>query len=103
MSGNLKESETKGTVKENLTESIRFVISDTGADPDKYPFDVYVYLYDDYDYSPQEFLDLVGEDILAHKTESTNEVPSAAAPAQNPQTGTAFPSAAAVCALLAAA
>lgn len=79
MSGNLKEGETKETVKENLTESIRLVISDTGADPDEYLFDVYVYLYDDYDYSPEEFLDFVGDEILAHKTESANEAPSASA------------------------
>lgn len=76
----LKEGETKETVKENLTESIRLVISDTGADPDEYLFDVYVYLYDDYDYSPEEFLDFVGDEILAHKTESANETPSALVP-----------------------
>lgn len=100
MSGNLNEGETKETVENDMTESLRFAISSAGADPDEYPFDVYVYLYDDYDYSPEEFLDFVSEDILARKTESSAEVPSAEPPAQNPPTGTAFPFAAEVCAPL---
>lgn len=93
MSGNLKEGETKETVKNDMTESLRFAISAAGADPDEYPFDVYVYLYDDYDYSPEEFLDFVNGDVYARKTGS----------AANPPTGTAFPFTAAVCVQLSAA
>lgn len=99
VSGNLKDGETRESVEKEMTESIRYNISAAGKDPDDYAFDVYVYLYDDYDYSPQEFLDFVTEEVSARK--SGNASP-------NPPTGTktAVPFAActaAVFALLAAA
>lgn len=100
MSGNLKEGETRESVEKEVTESIRYNISAAGKDPDGYAFDVYVYFYDDYDYSPQEFLDFVAEDSLARGNRNASP---------NPPTGTktAVPFAAsallASCAVLAAA
>lgn len=79
MSGNLKDGETRESVEKEMTESIRYDISAAGKDPDDYAFDVYVYLYDDYDYSPQEFLDFVAEDSLARGSGSASP---------NPPTGT---------------
>lgn len=79
MSGNLKNGETRESAEKEMTESIRYDISAAGKDPDDYAFDVYVYLYDDYDYSPQEFLDFVAEDSLARGSGSASP---------NPPTGT---------------
>lgn len=90
--GNLKEGETKEFVKKEAAEDVRYTLSAAGAG--EYPFDVYVYLYDDYDYSPEEFLDFVSEDVLVRKNEST---------APNLPTGAPFPFAPAACASAAAA
>lgn len=79
VSGNLKEGETRESVEQEATADINQVFTDIGKDPDDYAFDLYLYFYDDYDYSPEEFLDFVAEDSLARG--SGNASP-------NPPTGT---------------
>lgn len=94
MSGNLKEGETRETIEKEMTESVKVQYADIGEPPDDSDFDVYVYFYDDYDLSPQEFLDFVSEDSSSRRQNSVSA---------NPSTGTAAPFAALVSALLSAA
>lgn len=92
VSGNLKEGETRESVEQKETAYIKQVFTDIGKDPNGYAFDLYLYFYDDYDYSPEEFLDFVAEDSLARG--SGNASP-------NPPTGTKTAVPFAVSALLA--
>ena len=62
MSGNLQEGETKESIEKELTDSVKAQYEAIGKNPDDCDFDVYVYFYDDYDLSPQEFIDFVIED-----------------------------------------
>lgn len=85
--GHVKEGETRESIEKDAAESIRINIAATGANPDDYGFEVYVYFYDDYDYTPTEFLDFIFEDIARRESERTaqpEEVP-------NPVTGNGFP------------
>lgn len=94
MSGKLQESETKESIEEEMTESVKVQYEAIGKNPDDYDFDVYVYFYDDYDLSPQEFLDFVREDSSSRGRDNASA---------NPSTGTAAPFAAGIFALLSAA
>ncbi|MDE7289457.1 MAG: hypothetical protein K2N71_08170 [Oscillospiraceae bacterium] len=85
--GHVKEGETRESIEKDAAESIRNDIAATGADPDDYGFEVYVYFYDDYDYTPIEFLNFISDDIArreSERTAQTEEVP-------NPVTGNSFP------------
>ena len=85
--GHIQEGETKASIEKDAAESIRNDIAATGADPDDYGFEVYVYFYDDYDYTPIEFLNFISDDIArreSERTSQTEEVP-------NPVTGNSFP------------
>ena len=68
--GNLKEGETMESVEQETVEEVRHIFSEAGRNPDEYAFDIYLYFYDDYNYSPQEFLDFVTEDSIARGSES---------------------------------
>lgn len=81
MSGKLKEGETRESVEQEALEEVRFTFSEAGRDPDDYDFDAYVYLYDDYDLSPQEFLDFAAEDSMSRGSKSESV-------SVNPPTGT---------------
>ena len=94
MSGKLKEGETRESIEKKMTESVKVQYETIGKNPDDYDFDVYVYFYDDYDLSPQEFLDFVAEDSSSRGQNSISA---------NPSTGTDAPFAAAASALLSAA
>lgn len=94
MSGNLKDGAARESVEKEMTESVKVQYEAIGKNPDDYDFDVYVYFYDDYDLSPQEFLDFVAEDSSSRVQDNVSA---------NPSTGTAAPFAAAVSALLSAA
>lgn len=93
MSGNLQGGETRESIEKEMTESVKVQYEAIGKDPDDCEFDVYVYFYDDYDLSPQEFLNFVREDSSSREQESVSA---------NPPTGTDAPFAAAVSALLSA-
>lgn len=94
--GYVQEGETRESIEKDAAENIRQNIAATGADPDDYGFEVYVYFYDDYDLTPTEFLNFISEDIAkreserlappeqAVQTEQVEEVP-------NPVTGNGFP------------
>lgn len=90
--GNLREGETKESVKKDAEEQVREQFVSMGADPGDHGFEVYVYFFDDYDYTPEEFLNFIPEDIARRENErlngsdeaETEEVP-------NPVTGNAFP------------
>lgn len=75
MSGNLQEGETRESIKEELTESVKVQYEAIGKNPDDYDFDVYVYFYDDYDLSPQEFLNFVSKDSSSRGQESVSANP----------------------------
>lgn len=75
MSGNLQEGETRESIKEELTESVKVQYEAIGKNPDDYDFDVYVYFYDDYDLSPQEFLDFVRDDSRSRGQEGVSANP----------------------------
>lgn len=77
--GKLKEGETRESVEQEAVAGIRQDFESAGKDPDDYAFDLYLYFYDDYDYSPQEFLDFVAEDSLARGSKNASP---------NPPTGT---------------
>lgn len=94
MSGKLKDGATRESIEKEMTESVKVQYDEIGKNPDDYDFDVYVYFYDDYDLSPQEFLDFVAEDSSSRGQNSVSA---------NPSTGTAAPFAAGVSALLSAA
>lgn len=85
MSGNLKEGATRESIEKEMTESVKVQYEAIGKNPDDYDFDVYVYFYDDYDLSPQEFLDFVSEDSSFRGQDNASA---------NPSTGTAAPFAA---------
>ena len=76
MSGKLQEGETRESVKEEMIESVKVQYEAIGKNPDDYDFDVYVYFYDDYDLSPQEFIDFVIEDSRSRGQESVSANPS---------------------------
>lgn len=94
--GYVQEGETRESIENDAAESIKHDIAAAGADPDDYSFEVYVYFYDDYDFTPTEFLNFISEDIAKREserlappeqtvqTEQTEEVP-------NPVTGSGFP------------
>lgn len=75
MSGNLQEGETRKSIEEELTESVKAQYEAIGKNPDDYDFDVYVYFYDDYDLSPQEFLNFVREDSRSRGQEGVSANP----------------------------
>ncbi|MDE7301895.1 MAG: hypothetical protein K2N60_01095 [Oscillospiraceae bacterium] len=75
MSGKLQEGETRESVKEEMTESVKVQYEAIGKNPDDYDFDVYVYFYDDYNLTPQEFLDFVRDDIRSRRQESVSANP----------------------------
>ncbi|MBD5138157.1 MAG: hypothetical protein HDT24_02455 [Ruminococcus sp.] len=75
MSGNLQEGETRESIEETLTESVKAQYEAIGKNPDDCDFDVYVYFYDDYDLSPQEFLNFVREDSSSRGQESVSVNP----------------------------
>ena len=81
MSGNLREGETRESIEKELTESVKAQYAAIGKNPDDCEFDVYVYFYDDYDLTPQEFLNFVREDSISrgNRSESVSD---------NPPTGT---------------
>lgn len=79
MSGNLREGETRESIEKELTESVKAQYAAIGKNPDNCEFDVYVYFYDDYDLTPQEFLNFVREDSSSRGQESVSA---------NPPTGT---------------
>lgn len=89
--GYIGGGETRESVEKEITESVRNDFVSIGVNPDDYAFDVYAYFYDDYDLTPEEFLNFVNEDIFRRDSErdtQTSEVP-------NPVTGTGLPIAAA--------
>lgn len=75
MSGKLQEGETKESIKEEMTESVKVQYEAIGKNPDDYDFDVYVYFYDDYDLTPQEFFDFVRDDSRSRRQESVSSNP----------------------------
>ena len=91
MSGNLKDGAARETVEREMIESVKVQYDEIGKAPDESAFDVYVYFYDDYDLSPQEFLDFVAEDSSSRGENSVSA---------NPSTGTDAPFAAAASVLL---
>lgn len=97
--GYMQEGETRKDVENAVAESMREQLVSIGADPDDYGFDVYVYFYDDYDLTSEEFFDFVNEDIL--RRDSERDKPTANVP--NPVTGAGLPCTAAVLAVLSAA
>lgn len=98
--GNLKEGETRESVVTETIEDIRNSFVTIGVNPDDYPFDVYAYFYDDYDLTPEEFLDFISEDILRRDWE--RDRPAEIPDAPNPPMGTALPYGAAALAALSA-
>lgn len=90
--GHVKEGETRESIEKDAAESIRDNIAATGADPDDYGFEVYVYFYDDYDYTPTEFLNFISEDIARRESERTeSERTAQTEEVPNPVTGNGFP------------
>lgn len=75
MSGNLKDGETRESIEKEMTESVKIQYADIGGPPDDSDFNVYVYFYDDYDLTPQEFLNFVAEDSRSRGQESVSANP----------------------------
>lgn len=98
--GNLKAGETRESVENETIESIKDQFVSIGANPDDYPFDVYTYFYDDYDLTPEEFLDFIGEDIARREWEREHGDDNSEVP--NPPMGTALPYGAAALSALSA-
>lgn len=94
MSGNLKDGATRESIEKEMTESVKVQYDEIGKASDESAFDVYVYFYDDYDYTPEEFLNFVKEDSGSRGRDNVSA---------NPSTGTDAPFAAVVSALLSAA
>ena len=62
--GWLQEGETRESVENEITETARNEVGYlVDKYPDKYGFAVYLYFYDDYDLTPEEFFDFVNKDI----------------------------------------
>ena len=61
--GYIGGGETRESVEKEITESVRNDFVSIGVNPDDYAFDVYAYFYDDYDLTPEEFLNFVSRDI----------------------------------------
>lgn len=94
--GYIREGETRESVKNSEENDMREQLAAAGANPDDYGFDVYLYFYDDYDLTPEEFWDFVQEDIGKRGSERDNPITGVS----NPVTGTALPLGAAALAVL---
>ena len=97
-SGYMLEGETREDIENAVAERMREQFVSIGANPDDYGFDVYAYFYDDYDLTPEEFLDFMNGDIL--RRDSERNKPATDVP--NPVTGAGLPCTAAALTVLSA-
>lgn len=97
-SGYLKEGETRENVENETIENMKGQFVSIGVNPDDYPFDVYTYFYDDYEFAFEEFLDFISDDIARREWEREHGDDNAEVP--NPPMGTALPYGAAALAVL---
>ncbi|MCM1478166.1 MAG: hypothetical protein NC085_00620 [Muribaculaceae bacterium] len=78
-------------MKKDAEEQVREQFVSMGVDPGDYGFEVYVYFFDDYDYTPEEFLNFIPEDIARREQERIYGSAAAGEEVPNPVTGGGFP------------